>query len=525
MKIADAEALGGYVARRALPRSRPRMRLAGVMLAIAAGAAVVLHVVAFDRFPTPWVDEAHFLVPALRLARHATLTVPELNAPDGLFWVPDGYYAVLAAAFALLPDTLTVARTTSLLFTLGTLAAFTAIARGLDVPPFAGAVVAAAWLLAPHVVIAGNNARMEALVILIASAAAALLAFGWGVAAVATAALAPVVHPAGLVVVAVVLAAAAVGRLDLRPRGVASWLGVGLAAGVIALESIHVLTHWGIAVDDLAFQFARKRNNNPMLFDLERAPFLLPAAGGVVLLWRSRGRLGDRGPVLAALVGLALGFGAVQGGGQEMWYGVYAEPTALALLILAALGALSLGDAPNAGIGATRATRSASGLVVLIPALAAAVWWANPPVQGFGLTDVPRGEWSAYVEGALGALERLDAGLQRPAVVAVDRLSPLTPALVVHRWKHLEFVQETPVSPIRGPTDALGRPIDYWLTTPARLKTLRLVHRVPAPPGASSPAVAYSSSHGNFELRVYAVPTASTHATGAAAVSTVPDLD
>lgn len=506
MKIADADTHGGYVSMRALSGSRPRVRPAGILLAIAAGAAVALHVVAFDRFPTPWVDEAHFLLPALRLARHATLAVPELNAPDGLFWVPDGYYAVLAGVFALLPDTLAVARATSLLFTLGTLTAFTVIARRLDVHPFAGAVVAAAWALAPHVVIAGNNARMEALVVFIASAAVALLACGRGAAAVATAALAPVVHPAGLVVVAVLVGAAVVGRVRLRPRGVASWLAVGLAAAVIALEASYLATHWGLVVDDLAFQFARKRNNNPVLFDLERAPFLLPAAGGLVLLWTARVRLGASVPVLAALLGLALGFGVVQGAGQEMWYGVYAEPTPLALLTLAALGALTQGYAPKARRGATGTTRAATGLVVLIPAIAAAVWWANQPVQGFGLTDLRRGEWSEYVQGALAALERLDAGLERPTVVAVDRLSPITPALVVHPWEHLEFVQETPVSPIEGRTDALGRPIAYWLTTPARLNTTRLVHRVPAPPGASSPAIVYSSPQGNYELRLYAAP-------------------
>lgn len=322
MKIADADTIGGFVSLRALSRSRPGRRLAGVLLAIAASAAVALHVFAFDRFPTPWVDEAHFLVPALRLARHGSLAVPELNAPEGLFWVPDGYYAVLAGVFALLPDTLAVARATSLLFTLGTFTAFAVIARRLDVPPFAGAVVAAAWVLAPHVVIAGNNARMEALVVFIASAAVALLACGRGVAAVATAALAPVVHPAGLVVVAVVVGAAVVGRVSLRPRGAASWLAVGLAAAAIALEASHLATHWGLVVDDVAFQFARKRNNNPVLFDLERAPFLLPAVGGLVLLWSARVRLGASAPVLATLVGLALGFGVVQGAGQEMWYGV-----------------------------------------------------------------------------------------------------------------------------------------------------------------------------------------------------------
>ncbi|MFN2556647.1 MAG: hypothetical protein ABR592_07200 [Nitriliruptorales bacterium] len=503
MKIADAGALQGREPRRTLPPAGPKRQVEVVILGVAAAAALVLHLVAFDRFPTPWVDEAHFLVPALRLARHLTLDVPELNAPEGLFWIPHGYYAVLATAFALLPDTLTVARATSLLFTLGTAMSLTVIARRLDVPPFAAAVVAASWLLAPHVVIAGNNARMEALVILIAVAAVALLACGRSLPAVATAVLAPAVHPAGFMVAAIVVGSALIARVDRRPRGLTSWLLVAFAAVAITVEVIHIASHWHIAVEDVSFQIMRKRNNNPALFDLGRAPFLLPAAAGVLLLWKARARLGARAALLAALVGLTLGLGAVQGAGQEMWYGVYAEPTSLALLALVALGALSLRSAAVLRVWETRA---ASVLVALVPALATAVWWANPPTQGFGLFDVPRGEWSAYVEGALATLERLEDGLDRPAVVAVDRLSPLTPALVTHPWEHLEFVQETPVSPIQGQRDALGRPIDYWLTTPARLMTPRLVHRIPAPAGSSFPAITYSSSHGNFELRLYDAP-------------------
>ncbi|MDQ4130027.1 MAG: hypothetical protein M3133_03405 [Actinomycetota bacterium] len=501
MKIADAGTFDATAAGRALPRPVPLVRVHHVIVGLAALAAVVLHLVAFDRFPTPWVDEAHFLVPALRLARDGALGVPELNAPTGIFWMPHGYYAVLAAAFSLLPDTLTVARATSLLFTLGTAATFMLIARRLEVPMLGGALVASAWLLAPHVVIAGNNARMEALVILLGVAAVALLACGHGAPAVALAGLATVVHPAGFLVAAAVFAAAALARTDLRPRGLASWLTVGFAAVALTLEAVHVAAHWHVAVDHMSFQIMRKRNNNPVLFDLARAPFLLPAAVALPLVWKARARLGAGAPLIAALVGLALALGAVQGGGQEMWYGVYAEPTSLALLALATLGALSL--APSFRVWERRA---AWALVSLLPALSAAVWWANPPTQGFGLFDVPRGEWSAYVSGALSSLGRLDNELDRPVVVAVDRLSPLTPALIARTWEHLEFVQETPVSPIEGQRDASGRPIDYWLTTPARLRASRLIHRIPAPPGASFPVITYSSSHGNFELRLYDAP-------------------
>src|SRR5260221_670990 len=81
-------------------RSRPWW---AALFAAGVAAAVVLHVLAGHRSPTPWPDKMDFLTPAGRLARHGTLRVPSLNAPHGVFWVPDLYYFLLAPVLRVAP--------------------------------------------------------------------------------------------------------------------------------------------------------------------------------------------------------------------------------------------------------------------------------------------------------------------------------------------------------------------------------------------------------------------------------------
>ena len=62
-------------------------------------------------FPLPNEDDASFFFPAWNLAVHGTLRVPLLNAPDGIFWVPHGFYLWLALFLRAFAPTLEVART------------------------------------------------------------------------------------------------------------------------------------------------------------------------------------------------------------------------------------------------------------------------------------------------------------------------------------------------------------------------------------------------------------------------------
>ena len=79
-------------------------------------ASIFFAIVAVARFnaltfPLPNEDDASFFFPAWNLALHGTLRVAVLNAPDGIFWVPHGFYLWLALFFRIFGPTVEVAHT------------------------------------------------------------------------------------------------------------------------------------------------------------------------------------------------------------------------------------------------------------------------------------------------------------------------------------------------------------------------------------------------------------------------------
>lgn len=42
-------------------------------------------------FPCPWNDEARFCLPSWYFAQTGSLSPAILNAPNGIYWVPDGF--------------------------------------------------------------------------------------------------------------------------------------------------------------------------------------------------------------------------------------------------------------------------------------------------------------------------------------------------------------------------------------------------------------------------------------------------
>jgi hypothetical protein len=62
-------------------------------------------------FPFPWNDEARFYLPALWWAEHYSLSPVNLHAPNGIFWVPDGFTLFIGSALRLFGETMQIART------------------------------------------------------------------------------------------------------------------------------------------------------------------------------------------------------------------------------------------------------------------------------------------------------------------------------------------------------------------------------------------------------------------------------
>lgn len=503
-----------------------RGRWAVAAAAVALGlVATWLHLRAGYVFPRPWPDEGHFLTPALTLARSGRLSVPELNAPDGIFWVPTGYYVAQVPLLLLRVDALAGARLLSLIgvLTFGIGVGATAVRAGVNRAVVFFAVLA--WLCMPRVVAIANIARMEGLVLGAAGLCLWLVARDRWPSAVAISLLGPLIHPIGVVLPVAVLGAAVVrpgvgarssgdlargrakspdqrgGRRGARhaARGWSSdWsrgekIFVAMAVLLVVIQVVYFLAHAEVAADHLRFQLTRKAGRPITLRWWQWGLLLGAAAGGLAatVRWR-RG-----GPVLTATwIALALvgGFALVDVVGREMWYEPLGRETAALLSILVAAVALSRLDAPEAARygGAVVAT------LALVFVAGAAL--RNTLVEDwYGMTPAAatRAEWRSFTAQATLELQRLDAAATQPQLVVIDPLSGFAPEVFARRWRSLQFVQPTPATPM----NTLAA--DYVLATPGvPFTTEALVGQW----GAVTPEVDVRSPNGTFALQLIPNP-------------------
>ncbi len=461
--------------------TRRRAAAFGLLVAGAAAAAV-LHWWAGFGFPLPWVDEAHFLAPARSVIARGTLAAPQIAAPRGIFWMPDGY-SVLVAPIA---GSVTVVRAFSLLAAVAFAACLlVAVASARGAVVWVGAA-AAAWLLTPRVVLLSNVARMEAPVLALAGVALLLVGRRRWVAALAVAALAPLVHPVGAVVLAAVAVCAARFRNGQRGR----WDLILLAAVAVAwaAETAWFAGHAELAAQHLAFQLQRKAGRPPSL-PWTRALLLVAATAGA--LWAARRRdPAGRGPLAAACMLMAGGFVLVTAVGNELWYEALGGATATLLVVAGTAALLPLARSPLMTVAGAMV-----GVVVAASGITATL---TTPLYGMAPGIGRTGEWRQFAADAVGALDRLDARLDAPATVVVHRLSGIGPWLYDRQWRHLRVVQPTPVTPVAADDS------DYVLATLDRRPLTRAVTKAELPAG--EPVLSLRSNQGSFELRVHEGP-------------------
>jgi hypothetical protein len=420
-------------------------------------AAVVLHQAAGWHYPVPWDDEAHFLAPAQSLVQHLSLTAPQINAPEGIFWMPDGYAAVIAVFYAVLPDTVATARLLSLGFTLafaGCLYALTARASATGHGArLAAACAAALWLASPLVVLMGNIARMEALVLALTGAALLLIAAGRWAGALAVVALTPLVHPMGLALFVMLACAAVLVRADLRPSGRTQIIIVVLVGLAWIAEIAWLATHFVLLRAHLGYQLALKSSRGPAVGRYQLVAALAAVAG---LIGAATGRSGlgrQRAEALAAVCAVAGGLIAVEIAGNMMWYRVLGHPTVLLLAAVAAALAW-----PRRSVVASRprlaAVMGAAVAVAAVASVGAAVW-RTMTSSAFGMA-ISAGTTSgddAFLTAVERELHRFDARQPHPMIVALDWSSGLMPFLLEQRWDNLRFVDPTPVTPLTHQPD------------------------------------------------------------------------
>jgi hypothetical protein len=316
-------------------------------------------------YPVPWPDEGSFLWPALAFRDRFSLFAPELFPDREVFWMPPGFMVLEGLIFKVWSFSLGRARLLSAIFLLVALGCVAAMFRSSRAR-VGHALILGVFLFSPIFQLAGNTARMECLVLLIASAGFSFMhAKRW--AGLGILALAPLVHPVG---VAFFLVGAAYwfvfvrrGRVFARADKIA--LGVALLAWVAFF--VHVIPHFGVFYDDIATQvkfkgFVSEANGGAIA--RVREPLMLVSAAVVASSTVLAVRLGA--PV-GALIALAIAslFAFVL---TEGWlYDVYPAFGAM----LASLLLLETGSALLNRLG----PRSNDlGILVKVGLLAAVIW-------------------------------------------------------------------------------------------------------------------------------------------------------
>jgi hypothetical protein len=245
-------------------------------------------------YPAPWPDEGSFLWQAINFAERGTLFTPELNPDRHVLWMPPGYMITVGSVFAVTGFSFALARLLSGIFLAGAIVcvAFTLRRSPLRV---AHVFVLGLFLLSPIAQLAGNTARMEPLVVLVAAIGFAALSEGAVLVGLCLVGLSPLIHPNGLFPAAGAAALVLAGRVrsgawpEVRRWELAAVLGLVLAwASYFTYAALHAES-W---LEDMGGQLRWKQAESALAGGLGRVlrfEALLLMAG-----WFGAFRLGAR---------------------------------------------------------------------------------------------------------------------------------------------------------------------------------------------------------------------------------------
>jgi hypothetical protein len=301
-------------------------------------AILVLARVNSFTFPLPNEDDARFFFPSWSLALHSTLAVPILNAPNGIFWTPHGFFVWLAVFLRLFGPTVEVAHRICQLTTAAACVVIViAFARLCGSRAFA--LLCGLLLISPGVIFAANTIRMESLMLLLVGVGLLLHTYDRRIAAAAIFFLGFVVHPALLIGAA--LYALGIFCSDVlfplywksgMPRVNGKILTTLIVVGVavaIGLELVYISHHAALFHQHMALQIQRKAGRPASMLLLSKRGLLLliellfTTVITAMVYRRGQGwRLFVREVLPVFLLGVGLSAYAVFG--REIPYNVYA---------------------------------------------------------------------------------------------------------------------------------------------------------------------------------------------------------
>lgn len=313
---------------------------------IALGAGVLVFTLSmWNRltFPVPWNDEARFYVPALWWANHFNLEPASLNAPMGIFWVPDGFTILLGSGLTLFGKSIYTARLICEVMVSVSVALWSLSFRRIAGSSYVGALCTI-LIVSPSVVFAANMVRMEAPLMLLLAIVVLVYLNGARAEALSLLLLSVLIHPAFAVAACAYLLS-----LLLLPRRSKSklvegkWSYICLVATVIlfACEVIRYVHHYDVYKLHMAFQVSRKAGRDVMTVMLSKAMLVDMGYFALVAVSMFLARGARWSPtILARLPIVAIGVGVMLYAvfGFEIAYGVYSFALVPALFVSVASG-------------------------------------------------------------------------------------------------------------------------------------------------------------------------------------------
>jgi len=293
--------------------------ICGLLVCATIALSANAHKVAGMTLPLPWDDEASFIWPAVSFMEHGTLQSDYLNPERPIMWMPPGYMLLLGTIFRATGYSLEIARWLSWIFMMAAYFAAVALLWSRPLRLFSVGLCSALWLGGTFVSI-GNIARMDSLTFAIALCGYLLITRNLPYAGLALLFINILVHPNGVYFLTV-----AIGYQLIIYR--TTWpiikrsevVALVVASVLIMLYGAYVLQNRAAFIQDMAMQFGRKGDRNPIHNIMSGNNFWYFGALSIVSLYFAA----RRSPLLL-YVGLTAACFSVSRIGMEMWYEVFA---------------------------------------------------------------------------------------------------------------------------------------------------------------------------------------------------------
>ena len=289
-------------------------------------------------FPFPWNDEARLYLPAQWWVNHGSLDPATVNAPRGIFWVPDGFTVLLGLVLRMFGQSIEIARAACECMVAAGVALFALEFRNISGSRTTGAL-ATLLLLTPPVVFAANMVRMEAPVLLLIAVALLLHLNGYFLGAGALLFGSLLIHPAlGLAAVGYAVICWALRQRESRERRVHALEWLLLAAVLLSWQSegLHIAHNADLFRAHMLYQVAHKEMHGSLIARLIKPQgiillFCSTAIALVMMRRRVWERVRDHQRFLGIAV-IALGVQAYAVLGSELTYNVYSLSLAPAIV-------------------------------------------------------------------------------------------------------------------------------------------------------------------------------------------------